>query len=237
MIMDLLDITRQLNKTGANKEVILTEDILNQYIEALGPVLINQGSFEFNPSIRKFVPAMPILDKSIDSKVLVEFKHAINNGVLFEGIPGEFVYYVKLAIKHRLTPNKALMYMPASFWKEIFEKDIKNLKEVMNSIYGYNVSLLSSARPYVLNKDTYEVYIPNIDNVLIINKDDIPEDLHMTSFENVFYNKEDGVHIGGEAGPLLRELVNPIAYAVDDLDLRGGKDGLQRFVEEERTTS
>ena len=81
------------------------------------------------------------------------------------------------------------------------------------------MSLVTKVRPLVTNNGVVEIYIENINDILLCNESirDILTDVNDVS--DLWYSKEKGIVIGEREIP-LRTLIHSFGIIDDDLDLR-----------------
>lgn len=144
-------------------------------------------------------------------------------GLYVPGVPSELTALFVLTRRQVETPNKMIAALDKSRLKRYLCSPISDnpriMKELLDTIWGYDVQLVTSLRPSVTNKGVVEVYIDNINDVLLCDESikDILTDVR--DFKDLWYSKDKGVVLGDKEIP-LRTLIHSFGIVDDDLDLR-----------------
>lgn len=204
-----------------------TEDIkqaLNQFNglynrEHLGQTMSHVEFYEANPmfdyALSDFKPNDKVFKK--------ELFYAMLCGTYVQTIPTELVALFVFTRRSCVSPNQMVSALDKTRMKKYltqrYNHDPKYMKNLLNVIWGYDVNLVTKARLMVTNGNIVEVYIDNINDILLCNMDirDILSDVNDVA--NLWYSKEKGIVIGDAEVP-LRTLIQSFGIVKDDLDLR-----------------
>lgn len=206
----------------------LTDEIKDAIVKCEG--LYNKEHFTQTMSHTEFYEANPLMDaflsdyRKIDSRM---FKKELFYTMLCEtyipSIPSELTAMLVLTRRKCETPNKMIAALDKSKLKKYVTQQIhenpKIIKEVIDKIWGYEVNLVTSIRRMVTNNGVVEIYIDNINDILLCNPSirDILSDVD--DVQNLWYSKDKGIVIGDNEIP-LRTVINSFGIVKNDLDLR-----------------
>lgn len=206
----------------------LTEDI-EKAIE-LCEGLYNKDHLNLTKSHTEFYQANPLMDawiddwKGKDSKLFKkELFYTMICGLYIPKVPSELTALITLTSRVFKTPNKTIEALDKARLKKYvtsqFNEDKDIIKDILDKVFGYEVNLVTKVRPIVTNKENTEVYISNIDSILLCKNNirDILTDVNDIS--NLYYDKEKGVVLG-DSGVPLRTLINKFGIVRNDMDLR-----------------
>src|SRR5690606_22653460 len=102
-----------------------------------------------------------------------ELFYAILCGTYIPTVPSELTALFIMTRRKCETPNQMIAALDKSKMKRYltqqFHDNNKIMKEILNEIWGYDVDLVTDLRPMVTNGDVVEIYISNINNILLCN--------------------------------------------------------------------
>jgi len=206
------------------KELVKVPDLagkLREFSEFLLAFEDVQARFQLTESVKEFTDACPIVKAFFKREVLEEVFYATKAGYFFEGVPSRLTYLLKKALQSYDTPNKALASINGSrlipYLKQGILPEGVTVKTVVNNICGYDVRLLTEAKLAVQNMNTIEVYVPNVDMVLVLPKEYENAVGSRSDLETVYYEKGRGVLIRGQ---LFRTMYGKLGITRTDFDLR-----------------
>lgn len=192
--------------------------------------LYNKQHFSSTMSHTEFYEANPLLNAAMDdaygsdSKV---FKKEWFYSVLCEsyipGVPSELTAAFVLTRRKSESPNQMVAALDKSKMRKYLAQQShsnpKIMKEIMDELWGYEVNLVTDVRPMVANGETVEIYINNINSILLCNESirDILTDA--ADIESLKYTSDKGIVLG-DSGIPLRTLINSFGIVKNDLDLR-----------------
>lgn len=180
-----------------------------------------QSNVEFYESLPLLSALISDLTKK-DRALKKELFYAMYLGFYIPGVPSELVAMIQYTISKAKTPNRTISSLDSSkfskYLKTPFSSDPKIIKKVIDTLFGYETQLLSS-QLCVENKDVVEIYISNIDQVLLCNTSIRNKFNDVHDFSKLSYDKNLGVVLGESKIP-LRTLINVYGICTDDMDLR-----------------
>lgn len=193
--------------------------------------LYDKSHLQKTSSHTEFYAANPMMDAFIsdwwnkpnDRLFKKELFYAMLCEVYVPHIPSELT---ALFVKTRAaceTPNKMIASLDKSRMKKYltqgFSSDSTMMKQLLDRLWGYDVSLVTKVRPLVTNNGVVEIYIENINDILLCNESirDILTDVN--DVYDLWYSKDKGIVIGEREIP-LRTLIHSFGITEDDLDLR-----------------
>jgi hypothetical protein len=122
----------------------------------------------------EFYSAYPIL-KSLpyDSETRTELFYAAKLGKIYTDIPCRLVYLVSMALRKTPSPNRAFAVLKETnaLYKYLAPGAIKNnitIKQIVEDILKKEIKTVTAARRKVKYQDFYEIYVENIDNVVLV---------------------------------------------------------------------
>lgn len=204
------------------------------YIKEIIPTcvgLFNCGHLTKTRTHTEFYEANPLLDcfisdyyKENDVKQFKkELFYAMLCGAYVPKVPGELTALFVMTRREVESPNKMIAALDKSRMKKYLTVAFSNnkyiMKELLDLVWGFDVQLVTNVRPSVTNRGIVEIYIDNINDILLCNEGikDILTDVR--DFNDLWYSKEKGIVIGEKEVP-LRTLIHSYGITEDDLDLR-----------------
>lgn len=220
-ILDFEDVNPSLSKYDDYSEMIK-----QAIVEFDG--IYDKSHLKKTQSRVEFYSGNPMLDACIDdycrrfslnkSTFKKEFFYSLISGVYVPHIPSELTAMAVFSKNKYFTPNRTIDKMDRSVLsKYICDKGV--VKTLLDVLFGYKVNLITSVRPMVSNNGIVEIYIANIDGVLLCNEGirEILSDI--SDIKSLAYSKEKGVVVGKNEVP-LRTLIHSFGITEDDMDLR-----------------
>ena len=202
-----------------------TIDELSENVELFRELLLSNTKYDniFNKTDipKVFYDACPLFQQVFPSRLQIEVFYATKLGFIYENVPSKLVYLLRLALKLTESPNLAIQALDekqlAPYLKEeALPRDV-TIKQIMANLLGTDFSLLTDTKRKVKYKDFYEVYVENVDRVILL-----PEDLagYISSFEdlqNVNYKHDIGVCVYDTP---IRTLGGRVGITFHEYDLR-----------------
>lgn len=188
----------------------------------------NPNHFNLTRSSNEFYDANPVMSSIIkdvygDRAKLIrdEVFYSLLCGTYIDGIPSELTALLDLTRREAITPNRMVASLDKlrfnKYMTECYNEDPTYIKKVIDQLWGYNVNLLTDVRRMVVNNDIVEIFIENINDVLLCNKNIHSVLSNVDEIENLSYNN-NGVVCDGDIP--LRTLINRFGIVENDLDLR-----------------
>lgn len=147
----------------------------------------------------EFYASYPILSGlPYDSETRTELFYAMKLGKVYTDIPCKLVYLISMALYKTPSPNRAFIALRDSnaVYKYLMPGALKNditIKQIAEDILKREVKTLTAARRKVKYQDFYEIYVENIDNVVIV-PESIAENIESHSdLKAVSFIEEKGV--------------------------------------------
>jgi hypothetical protein len=100
-----------------------------------------------------------------------------------------------------------------------FHDNPKIMKEIIDELWGYEVNLVTKVRPMVTNDDIVEIYIDNLNSIVLCNPSIRDILTSVSDVESLWYSKEKGIVVGESEIP-LRTMIQSFGIVKNDLDLR-----------------
>lgn len=192
--------------------------------------LYNKQHFQSTKSHTEFYEANPMLDAAMTDtygKEVQVFKKEWFYSILCETyiphVPSELTSILVLTRRECESPNQMVAALDKSkmrkYLSQRYHNNVKIIKEIIDSLWGYEVNLVTDVRPMVTNSEVVEIYISNINSILLcdISIRDILTD--SSDIESLKYTSEKGIVLGDSDIP-LRTLIQSFGIVKNDLDLR-----------------
>lgn len=235
MLLDLTERILTARSTKGYKEVksvldrIDYTEVISEVLELFGD-LFDRDHLKSTYSSTEFYTANPLFDEAIkayrkDHAVLKsDLFYSMKSGIYIPHVPSELVATINYAKSKYNTPNKMLLAIDnlriSKFLNmRLSTDDSITVKSVIDTIFGYSVDLLTRTNLLASNRDFVEVYISNINNVLIAPTELKERIADMEDLLNIEYNEDVGVIIKGYTHP-IRGMIGMYGITEDDLDLR-----------------
>lgn len=212
---------RELPDVKARRPVENLEDKLTEFKEILSAFDSIAARFRSTESSSEFLSACPIITTFLGKKdVVEEVFYAMKNGYIYQGVPAKLTYLVKKALQLYDTPNKAISMISQSSLLPYLRKETLpmgiTVKAVIDNICGYETKLLLDSVRAVTNQSCIEVYVPNVDTVLVLPMEYTSVIQSREDLETVAMTPE-GVTIRGH---LFRTMFGKTGITKSDFDLR-----------------
>lgn len=192
--------------------------------------LYNKQHFSSTMSHTEFFESNPMLNAAMDdeygqdSKVFKkEWFYSTLCETYIPGVPSELTAILVLTRRKCESPNQMIAALDKSKMRKYLTNQCHNnpkiMKEIIDELWGYEVSLVTDVRPMVTNGDTVEIYISNVNSILLCNTSirDILTDA--SDIESLQYTSDKGIVLG-DSGIPLRTLIQSFGIVKNDLDLR-----------------
>lgn len=231
-IIDINDIILGNVEISKSNNINKSLDLSKEIQEVVNSIegLYNKEHLKLTMSHTEFYEANPLLDNYLsDYKKLNStlFKKELFYSMLCETyipyVPSDLTALLVLTRNKVETPNRMIVALDKSKFKKYitqqFNENNKILKEIIDKIWGYSVNLVTKNRPMVINNNVTEIYIDNINDILLCNNN-INDILKYTDdINNLWYSKDKGIVLGDKEIP-LRTLIHEFGITKNDLDLR-----------------
>lgn len=176
--------------------------------------------YNANPMLEAFIKDLHPKDFSMFSK---ELFYSMLCEVYVPCIPTELVALFLLSRKTSVSPNRMMASIDRRVFKNYmtlnWHNDKQILKKLIDNIWKMDVNLVTKDRPMVINNNIVEIYVSNIDDILLCNSS-VLDVLHSTEdVKSLSYSNNLGVVVGDTEVP-LRTLINKYIIVRNDLDLR-----------------
>lgn len=228
--ISIIEDSSSLQMPKSFKQLPPLYDVIKREIEnTVG--LFNPDHLNKTKSHIEFYSSNPILDAYFSDLSLPvnaavfkkEFFYSLISGIYIDTIPAEIVAILHFALQKYKTPNKSLVALDKSRFnvclKNRYHTDGGYIKKALDLLCGYNTELVSTNKCVVTNKDTVEIYISNIDDILMCSTSIRSVLTHPDDYTNLYYDSERGIVLG-ENRIALRTILHPYGIAKNDLDLR-----------------
>lgn len=192
--------------------------------------LYNRQHLSSTMSHTEFFEANPLFDAALsdvygsDAKVFKkEWFYSTLCETYIPGVPSELTAVFVLTRRQCESPNQMIAALDKAkmrrYLTQQFHTNPKIMKEIMDKLWGYEVNLVTEVRPMVTNGDIVEIYIRNINSILLCNVSirDILADA--SDVESLKYTSDKGIVLG-DSGIPLRTLIQSFGIVKNDLDLR-----------------
>lgn len=198
------------------------EDYLNDFAEVLRAFEGIRARFGATEVASEFLSACPMVVTFMGKKAIAEeVFYAMKTGYFYPGVPAKLTYFIKKALQMYDTPNLAVSKVARNLWTPYLKKgllpDGVTIKTVIDNICGYETRLLLDSDRAVVNGSAIEVYVPDVDEVLVLPKEYAEDVRGRDDLQTVMYDKAEGVKIRGH---LFRTMHGKIGVTLDDFDLR-----------------
>lgn len=182
-----------------------------------------QSAFNLTDDADSFMKMYPDIRRVISTSKLIEAFYALKLGYYLEGVPSKLVYVIENAVKTFGKDNINYTLSSITPFLNIYatskfecDNNTYTLKGVVENIVGSSVSLLSYASPKVKSNGCYEVYVKDINQVVLL-PNDIGEEIPMVDVDKIVYNKEVGLTINDVP---LRCFGDRVGITKSEFDLR-----------------
>lgn len=212
-------------EADTNKKVQFTtqEDLeeFRQYL-AINPQFMSL--LQMTDSHTEFFKACELLSKVVDKKLQEDLFYAAKLGFTYTDIPSKLVYLLRVAIRKTPSPNTAIESIDktqlARYLKPGVLPEGITVKQVMTNLIGSDFKLLVPARRKAKYKDFYEVYVENVDRVVLLPETIASQITSRSDLCDINYKENTGVCL---CDTPLRSLCGYFGIVKDEFDLRGVK--------------
>lgn len=213
----------ELEEGSVLEKIVGLEGYLMEFLEIFKAFDGVKARYQATESAVEFLKACPVVTKFYGKKVIAEeVFYAMKVGYFYPGVPSKLTYFVKKALQKYDTPNKAISKVARNLWAPYLKRGVLpdgvTVKTVIDNICGYETRLLLDSDRAVVNGNAIEVYVPDVDEVLVLPKEYGTDVRGREDLLTVQYDKEKGVKIQGH---LFRTMHGKVGVVMDDFDLRG----------------
>lgn len=197
----LLEINDMFKLKGLANDTV-TELSTIEEVQDFKKLLLLSPAIEKNflstSSAVEFFKSAPELQKGLSKVKKMDLFYAAKSDMLLEKVPSYIVYFINQAYKKCNYPNLTVSRLSLSLIKEFISMlpEGISLLNVLENIAGQRAELFNSAVRKTEFKGVYELYIPNIDKVVIIPKAIADEINTIDDYQSVQYVKGVGVCLG-----------------------------------------
>lgn len=202
-----------------NEALYMCDGLYNK--EHLSQTMSHTEFYEFNPLMDA---RLSDWKKSDNANI---FKKELFYAMLCETyiptVPTELVALFVMTRRKSESPNQMISALDKSKFKRYvtqqFHSNKTIMKDILDEIWGYNVNLVTRDRPIVNNGDIVEIYIDNINEILLCNPSIRDILNNVEDVKGLWYSKDKGIVVGDSEIP-LRTLIQSFGIVKNDLDLR-----------------
>lgn len=210
------------NDGGNSKQIrCITADEFEDFRAMLTVDPVIRDFFMKTETASEFYEHVELAEKYIDKEIKEDVFYAAKLGFFYEGIPSKLVYILRKAIRKYQSPNLALTAIDtrliAKYLKPGALPEGITIKQVIESILGKSFDLITQYRRKVRYRDWYEVYVPNVDRVILLPNDLAQLIESLDDLENVNYKKDVGVCVYDIP---IRIMGSKVGVTTDEFDLR-----------------
>lgn len=212
-------------KSGqAEKNRLAAESDVTLFKEALAINKEYQRGFNITDSAKEFYESYELFNSIFDDCIKEDVFYANKLGYLFEGVPCKLTYILTKSIRANQTPNLALQSVSSLVWGRFLKngtlREGITIKEILENIYGKNIVLLSEGVRKVKYDDFSEVYVENVDRIVLLPPDIADTLGSIEDLKSIVYKK--GLGVCFDSVP-LRVYNGRIGIVEDEFDLRDAK--------------
>ncbi|MBQ2885880.1 MAG: hypothetical protein IJE43_19315 [Alphaproteobacteria bacterium] len=227
VFLELVEIAegkyKEKDKTSAQPACVTKSDLM-LFRRLLRTQDIYTESFNKTDSAKEFYEAFELFRKIIPDNVKEDAFYSAKVGYYFEGVPSKLVYILKQAISKGATPSLALQSVSPLVWGRFLKEGSLpegiTIKDVLESIYGYEVQLLSKSQKKIQYSDYSEIYVENVDKIVLLPNDIADQFASIDDLSSIKYVPKKGVCF--EEMP-LRFFNGRKGITLDEFDLRDAK--------------
>lgn len=187
-------------------------------------MLVNElymSCFKLTESSEEFYKACPHFKKFIELQALEEVFYATKLGYYLEGVPSKLTYLLQKTLHKYDTPNNAVNAVMGTAFGRFLKKgslaENITIKMVIESLLGVEYQELSEFRLAARFNNCYEVYVSNVDRVVILPQDYSSYLENIEDLKTVEYRRGEGVVL---CNTLLRTYGGRIGITCNEFDLR-----------------
>ena len=202
----------------------ITEADFNHFRELLVIDDAFTQGLQYTNSYKEYFDAYELLNKVVNPDLKEDLFYSAKLGFFYQGVPSRLTYLLHLALRKYHVPNYAINAIDIRYLARFLKRDELvgevTIKQVIENLLGKSYLSLSKHRRCVKYGDIFEIYVENMDRVLIL-----PEEL-----EEITKSQEDllSVEFVGNLGVCIRGIpirtfAGKIGFTRNEYDLRGCK--------------
>lgn len=203
------------------EERLTTIEELQRFKNTLAIHDIFQAAFQATENASEFYDSVELLKDTTPKAKREDIFYAAKLGFFYDGVPSKLVYLLKKSMKVNPSPNAVL----SSILPSTLEAYVKvgalregiTVKTVLENLYGRPVTLFSDSIKKVDYDDFSEIYVANVDRVVLVPKDIAEKIVSIEDIENVQYVPDVGVCVGDIP---LRVMGDRCGITYKEFDLR-----------------
>ena len=211
---ELTQKTIDLYRIGTEEEHIQFKNILNVSN-------IYTSNMNMTEDYKEFFQAFELFRNVFPENLQEDIFYAAKLGFHFKGVPSKLVYLLKKSISTYTSPNVAVSAINRMAWGRFLKRgsiqDGITIKTVIDNLLGEAYTPLSEHRRKVKYRDWYEVYVENVDRVVLLNEEIARSIDSLDDLRNVKFSEEKGVLVYDSP---LRVIGPYVGIINDDFDLR-----------------
>lgn len=225
--MSLLEINKAFEGKGlselAKKQYQVVENLeekvesLYWFMETYRDIEVAYRSTE---SAREFYSLAPDVKKVLGDDAEEVF-YTAKLGYSMEGAPARLVYILQKALRKYDMPNVAISSIPESLLTPFIGKGAIGegitIKHIVQNILGHTYESLLKSKLAAYNNDAFEVYVADVDRVIILPKEYEDVLKSLSDLQTVCYDKVKGVCM---CGMPFRTMKGHYGITEDEFDLR-----------------
>lgn len=225
--MTLLELNKIISGSYMEKKktVYQKADGLEKLVQDFQEVMQIDGGFysrfKYTEIAKEFYKACPLFTKLIPKGMQEDVFYAAKCGYLLEGVPSKLTYLLNKAFKEYDTPNNGVSMVAAVSLKPFLAEgslaEGLTVKDAIEGVLGKSYQVLSDANRAVKYNDCYEVYVENVDRVVILP---LEYEKYLASRQDLLtveYNSGIGVCLCGKP---LRTYCGKFGITENEFDLR-----------------
>lgn len=214
-------------KVDFEKTMATTEDI-NLFKSLLAIHDYYRDGFASTEVSEEFYEAYEMFRDMIPKEKQTDVFYATKMSYILEGVPSKLAYLLRKAIRSDKTEenlprgvNEAILSIGYTSWGKFLKKgslagDL-TVKDVIDVIVGRDCTLISDSVRKVVYEDYAEIYVQNVDRVVLVPKDIADQINSMEDLCNIQYKQGVGVCVGDFP---LRIMNGRIGVTKNEFDLR-----------------
>lgn len=187
-------------------------------------MLINElyiSCFKLTESSEEFYRSCPDFKKFIELELLEEVFYITKLGYYLEGVPSKLTFLLQKAFQKYDTPNNAVNAITGTAFGRFLKKGSLaegiTIKTVIETLIGERYQELTEFRLATKFKNCYEVYVKNVDRVVILPEDYGKYLESIDDLRTIEYRKEEGVVL---CNTPLRTYGERIGVTCNEFDMR-----------------
>jgi len=227
--MNLLKLNRiiegnyeeELTQKTIDLYCIGTEDDHFQFKNILNVSSVYTSNMNMTEDYKEFFQAFDLFRKVFPENLHEDLFYTAKLGFHFKGIPSKLVYLLKKSISIYTSPNVAVNAINRMAWGRFLKRgsipEGVTIKTIIDNLLGEAYMPLSEHRRKVKYRDWYEVYVENVDRVVLLNEEIATSVDSLDDLRNVKFSEEKGVLVYDSP---LRAMGPYVGIINNDFDLR-----------------